>query len=145
MIKSKISALWGKKIPSVYYFFYDEYVYIGITEDFPFQRWSNHFNKDGSFIKAIKRFIPEFDYNVSDVKVVSVTLDKEYIRNTKMLQALEKELHSEFDRNPFVGDKGYSVISSTLKTAPRKFNYDDVKLGAHVIRNEVNQLFKLAL
>ncbi len=145
MIKSRVSALWGKKIPSVYYLFYDEYVYIGITEDFPFQRWANHFHQKGSFVKALKKYYPEFDYKNDNVKVVSVTLDKSIINSTKILKALEKELHSDFDRNPFVCSKGYSVISSTTKTAPRHFEYEKVKANASIVRDEINSLYKLAL
>ena len=145
MINTSIAAVWGKKLHTVYCIIYDEYIYIGITEDYPFHRWSHHFSSNGSFVKAIKKQIEEFEYKKEKIKILSLTFEYNYIKNDKMLLAIEKALHDNFDRNPFIDGMGFSVISSTTKTAPRAYDYKSLISDIHIIRKKINCLYKQAL
>ncbi|MEL0633861.1 hypothetical protein V6237_13850 [Pseudoalteromonas carrageenovora] len=126
---------------TVYCLFFENYMYIGITEDFPFERWSNHFSKKGSFVGAIKKVLPEFDYKVQHIKIISLTLEDEFINGQKELQAIEKSLHNSFDCNPFIKKVGFSVISSTTRTAPRGFNYEAIRKKTDKVRDKIESLF----
>jgi hypothetical protein len=140
MIKSSISAICQKGLSTVYCIVYDDFLYIGITEDFSFNRWSSHFSLQGSFVKAIRVFIPEYDYKIQEVLIISVTFVPGFVKNSKELKALEKMLHINFDCNPFVNKKGYTVISNTTCTAPRKFNYEQLGDKTIKVRCELEKL-----
>lgn len=141
MIKSKLGVTWAKGDPTIYCIFYDEYIYIGITEDLPFTRWNGHFKGSASFLKAIKKWVPDFNYKKEDIVFVAVTLGKENIQNTKDLQALEKLLHTSIDCNPFINSRGFITISSTKCTTPRKYKYESLKLKVTKIRQELEALY----
>lgn len=141
MIKCSSSVIWKKGCSTVYCIFYDNLIYIGITQDFPFARWNNHFSKKGSFVEAIKKTIPEFDYKSQEIKIISLTLDDGVVKSTKELKALEKMLHINFDCNPFIKKTGYSIVSNTTRTAPRGFDYQKLTNQTIDLREKIEQLF----
>lgn len=142
MIKSSLSVNWQKGLSTVYFIFYEEYLYIGITQDLPFCRWNGHFRGRASFVSAIKKFIPEFNYREQELALISFTFVHGEINSTKELQAIEKMLHTNIDCNPFINSKGYMTVSSTKCTAPRKYDYSLLTKKVKIIRSELEKLAK---
>ncbi|AXR00467.1 GIY-YIG nuclease family protein [Pseudoalteromonas piscicida] len=117
--------------PYIYFIQYGSSLYIGETQKHPVIRWGQHLSPNSKyFYKLFKQF------NLTVEKVGNVKFNSVYcggllnrIRKHSMksrTQALEHHFHCLLCERPSLFGGKYNLISSTEKTAPRRFYAWDV-------------------
>lgn len=139
-----LSSIEGPYIgPYVYFIISSQHIYIGETQKHPVIRWGAHLNQNGSFYSKLSE-----DFNISRENLIFISINcTPYISkisdNAKTTtQALEHSLHCCVSSNPSYFGWEKKLISSTEKTAPRKFKYWN---EVNKISNEIVSKAKLLI
>lgn len=128
--------------PYIYFILNNEMVYIGETQRHPSVRWGEHISSNGTLAKKMY----DYDFEMSDLNFIAIccfdfipALDKNYSLKF-FTQAIEHSLHCLVSAQPSLLGGFRRVISSTEKTAPRRFNdWVAAEAISMTILNEVRQ------
>ena len=115
--------------PFVYCLLKENCLYIGMTLDDPIKRWSSSISDGGSFYKAVKA---EDDGIISRNKSLKAScyeltrIANELVKDEWKTTTCYAEhlIHEYFCENRYVLGKKVTVISDTVRTAPRRCRYN---------------------
>ena len=106
----------------IYAIFRGNYIYIGVSDRLIVNRWSAHFNEDGSFMCALRRVNEDevsrervVHFFLYDLSTIEEHCKPEACR--RVLEYIEHELHLYIGRSRFLTPR-FRLISDTLRTAP---------------------------
>jgi len=114
----------------IYFIFFDDFLYVGETEKHPTQRWSSHLQSAGSFRKALIKHNDGVDQlELSNGNIVTfyafhcTEVEEKYPATQHKLatKAVEYEVHKLLMMKPSLIPVDFTLISDTLRTAPRRF------------------------
>ena len=106
----------------IYAIFRGNYIYIGVSDRLIVNRWSAHFNENGSFMCALRRVNEDevsqekpIHFFLYDLSTIQEHCKQEACR--RVLEYIEHELHLYIGRSRFLTPR-FRLISDTLRTAP---------------------------
>jgi hypothetical protein len=132
--------------PVLYFINKLNYIYVGVTDNHPVVRWASHLCNNGSFFQNLQHADLDAHARSSKIRFWAYSCEAivQYVKPLEQRQALqlvEHFVHIEACLNKIGTGSELTLISDTLRTAPRKYNFPQARTIAKEIFIDFNKRF----